>query len=158
MGSEELLAGLRALGDGLAFNRHLGCTVTHLEVGHAETLLAASEDLGNHVGGVHAIAELAPVELAGALAAASRLTPVLERGYVPVVGELAARYVAPARGELRARAQLGPEALEPALTALATGHRPRVDVDVAVVDAAGAVVVEARVTFVFVAPQPDDGP
>ena len=155
MGSEELLAGLRALGDGLAFNRHLGCTVAHLEVGHAETLLLASDDLANHVGGVHAIAELAPVELAGALAAASRLAPVLERGYVPVVGELAARYVAPARGELRAVARLGPEVLEPALTALEAGHRPRADVEVEVVDTAGEVVVEARVTFVFVAPEPE---
>ncbi len=155
MGDEAFLAGLRALGDGLAFNRHMGCTVTHLEVGHAETLLAASGELDNHVGGVHAIAELAPVELAGALAATSRLARGVEQGYVPVVGELRARYLAPAHGALRARAHLGPAAVEPALSSLAEGHRPRVEVDVEVVDAGGEVVLEAALTFVFVEPAPD---
>ncbi|TVR19323.1 MAG: DUF4442 domain-containing protein [Nitriliruptor sp.] len=149
--TRELLAGLRSLGDGLPFNRHLGATVRVLEIGHAETVLAPSGDLDNHLGGVHAVAELAPVELAGALAATSRLTPLLERGYVPVVGELAARYLAPARGELRARASLGPEAVGPAQAALEEGHRPRVAVEVEVVDADDEVVLTATLTFVFIA-------
>jgi acyl-coenzyme A thioesterase PaaI-like protein len=73
----ELLAGLRALGDGLAFNQHLGASVAELEVGRAVTRLADDPALHNHLGGVHAIAELAPVELAGALAAATRLRAVI---------------------------------------------------------------------------------
>ena len=155
--TRQLLAGLRLLGDGLAFNRHLGVTVRTLEVGHAQTVLAASGDLDNHLGGVHAVAELAPVELAGALAAASRLGPVLERGYVPVVGELSARYLAPARGELRARARVGPEVLGPALAALEEGHHPRVGVDVEVVDEGDEIVLVATLTFVFVALDPVAG-
>lgn len=155
--TRQLLAGLQQLGDGLAFNRHVGATVATLEVGHAETVLAASRDLDNHLGGVHAVAELAPVELAGALAATSRLAPLLERGLVPVVGEVAARYLAPARGELRARATVGPEVVAPALSSLEQGHRPRVVADVEVVDTVGEVVLEARLTFVFVAADPDAG-
>ena len=145
----ELLAGLIALGDGLPFNQHLGARVDTLEVGHAVTRLADDASLHNHLGGVHAIAELAPVELAGALAASTRLWRVLERGYVPVVGEVAARYVAPATGELTATARLGGEAVAPALASIEAGERPRAEVEVTVTDAHGTVVLEARLTFVF---------
>ncbi len=155
--SQQLLAGLRALGDGLAFNQHVGTTVGRLAVGEAETVLSASDALDNHVGGVHAVAALAPVELAGALAATSRLAPVLERGYVPVVGELTARYLAPAQGELRARAAVGADAVAPALAALEAGYNPRVTAEVEVVDPAGVVVLTATLTFVFIPPPSQDG-
>lgn len=145
----ELLAGLRALGDGLAFNQHLGARVEQLEVGRAVTRLADDPALHNHLGGVHAIAELAPVELAGALAAATRLRAVIARGFVPVVGELTARYTAPARGELTATAMLGPEAEAAASAALAAGQRPRATVAVTVADRDGTVVVEAELVLLF---------
>lgn len=147
--ASELLAGLVALGDSLPFNQHLGARVDTLEVGHAVTRLADHARLHNHLGGVHAIAELAPVELAGALAASTRLWQVLERGYVPVLGEVTARYVAPAAGELTATARLGSEAVAPALASVEAGERPRAEVDVAVTDPHGTVVLEAQLTFVF---------
>jgi hypothetical protein len=93
---QAVLDGLVALGEGLAFNRHLGCEVREASVGRCVVALPANPALDNHLGGVHAIAELAPVEFAGALAASSQLTPLLARGYVPVVGRLATRYRAPA--------------------------------------------------------------
>ncbi|MFP4310864.1 MAG: DUF4442 domain-containing protein [Nitriliruptoraceae bacterium] len=145
-----LLEGLRALGDGLAFNRHLGARVHELTPGRAVCVLDESGELSNHLGGIHAVAELAPVELAGALAATSRLTVLLERGYVPVVGELTARYLAPGRGRLTARAEVGPEVVEPALAALAAGQKPRTEVVVHAHAADGEPVVEARLTVVFV--------
>jgi acyl-coenzyme A thioesterase PaaI-like protein len=145
----ELLAGLRALGDGLAFNQHLGAHVEALEVGRAVTRLADDPALHNHLGGVHAIAELAPVELAGALAAATRLRAVIAQGFVPVVGELTARYTAPARGELTATAVLGPEAEPAAVAAVEAGQRPRATVAVTVTDRLGVVVVEAELVFLF---------
>ena len=145
----ELLAGLAALGDSLPFNQHLGARVDTLEVGRAVTRLADHASLHNHLGGVHAIAELAPVELAGALAVSTRLWQLLERGYVPVVGEVAARYVAQAAGQLTATARLGPDAVAPALASVEAGERPRAEVDVAVTDPHGTVVLEARLTFVF---------
>ena len=149
MTGDELLDSLVRLGEGLPFNRHMGTSVRAVGDGEATTVLAASDALTNHLGGVHAIAELAPVELAGALAASSRLRPLLERGFVPVVGELAVRYVAPADGELLAHARVGPEVLAPALAAADAGDKPRAVVDVEVVDADDATVAEARLTFVY---------
>ena len=146
---DPLLDGLIGLGVGLAFNRHLGVEVVELEVGRAVTRLPDDGRLHNHLGGVHAIAELAPVELAGALAVSGRLRELLERGYVPVVGELSVRYRAPARGALTARAEVGPEVVAPALAAADDGDRPRVEAEVEVTDGDGTVVAIARLQFVY---------
>lgn len=148
---DALLDGLVELGAGLAFNRHLGVEVLELEVGRARTRLPADARLHNHLGGVHAIAELAPVELAGALAVSGRLRALLERGYVPVVGELAVRYRAPARGAVVATAEVGPEVVAPALAAADAEDRPRVEVEVEVTDEEGTVVAVARLQFVYLA-------
>jgi acyl-coenzyme A thioesterase PaaI-like protein len=147
--ADELTARLVQLGEGLPFNRHLGVLVDHLEPGRCRTRLPADDRLANHLGGVHAIAELAPVELAGALAASTRLAPLLERGYVPVVGGLEVRYRAPAQGELIATATVGEEAVAPALAAADAGERPRVTVTVEVTDVAGTVVTVAELRFVY---------
>jgi acyl-coenzyme A thioesterase PaaI-like protein len=156
---QAVLDGLVALGEGLAFNRHLGCEVREASVGRCVVALPANPALDNHLGGVHAIAELAPVEFAGALAASSQLTPLLARGYVPVVGRLATRYRAPAAGELLATAEVGPEVLGPALAAADAGERPRVTVEVEVTDAAGTVVNVTELGFVYLAATDgSDGP
>ncbi|MFW5933166.1 MAG: PaaI family thioesterase, partial [Actinomycetota bacterium] len=91
---DDVLDELVALGNDLPFNQHLGARVRSVGDGRATTVLASNEALTNHLGGVHAIAELAPVELAGAMAASSRLRPLVERGFVPVVGSLSVRYTA----------------------------------------------------------------
>jgi acyl-coenzyme A thioesterase PaaI-like protein len=153
--TDELIAGLVQLGEGLAFNRHLGVRVDHVEPGRCRTRLPADERLANHLGGVHAIAELAPVELAGALAASTRLAALLERGYVPVVGGLEVRYRAPAHGDLVATATVGEEVVAPALAAAEAGERPRVTVTVEVTDAAGTVVTVAELRFVYVTVEGD---
>jgi acyl-coenzyme A thioesterase PaaI-like protein len=153
---QAVLDGLVQLGEGLAFNRHLGCEVREATVGRCVVALPANPALDNHIGGVHAIAELAPVEFAGALAASSQLTPLLERGYVPVVGRLSSRYRAPAAGELLATAEVGPEVLEPALTAAEAGERPRLTVEVTVTDAEGTVVNVTELGFVYLAPATED--
>jgi acyl-coenzyme A thioesterase PaaI-like protein len=150
---EEVLRGLVELGGALPFNEHLGVRVTRLDVGRAETELAADDRLANHVGGVHAIAELAPVELAGALAASSRLHTLVSAGYVPVVAGLSVRYRAPAHGRLRAVAEVGEEAVAPAWAAADEGRRPRLDVDVEVHDDQGVVVLRATCEFVYLAPE-----
>ena len=149
----EVLAGLRALGETLPFNQRLGVRVRRLEVGYAEAELPFDEGLTNHVGGVHAIAELAPVELAGALAASSRLHELVAAGHVPVVAGITVRYRAPVDGALVASARVGEEAVAPARAAVAAGERPRLDVDVEVHDEAGTLAVRATCTFVYLAPQ-----
>ncbi len=146
--------GLVQMGAQLPFNRHLGVTVSELEVGRAVTRLADDGRLHNHLAGVHAIAELAPVELAGAMAAATRLQPLLARGFVPVLGALTVKYVAPARGELLATAVVGEEVLAPALAAADAGERPRVEVHVELHDAEGTLVVVAELRFVYVEVSP----
>lgn len=146
---DALLDGMASLGSELPFNRHLGVAVVELSPGRAVTRLADDPRLHNHLAGVHAVAELAPVELAGALAATGRLRAALERGYVPVVAGLEVRYVAPARGSLTAVATLGEDAVEPAVAALDAGERVRVEVDVEVTDAAGTVVALATCRFAF---------
>lgn len=146
-----LTAGLVQLGEQLPFNQHLGVVVDRVETGRCRTRLPADQRLANHLGGVHAIAELAPVELAGALAASTRLAPLVERGYVPVVGGLEVRYRAPASGDLVADAEVGEDAVAPALAAADAGERPRVSVTVEVTDAAGTVVAVAELRFVYLA-------
>jgi acyl-coenzyme A thioesterase PaaI-like protein len=145
-----VLDGVRQLGERLPFNRHLGVEVIEVVPGRARTRLPENEALANHVGGVHAIAELAPVELAGALALSSRVTPLFERGYVPVVGGLQVRYTAPAVGDLVATAEVGDDVLAAALAAADAGDRPRFDVEVSVTDPAGTEVLQASLHFVFI--------
>jgi acyl-coenzyme A thioesterase PaaI-like protein len=140
------------LGVGLPFNRHLGVEVRAIEPGRCTTVLRANPGLANHLGGVHAIAELAPVELAAALAVTSRLLPLVRSGWVPVVAGLTVRYRAPAHGELTASAQVGPEVLEAARLAIERGDRPRSEVEVDVQDTAGTRVAVATLTFVYLAP------
>ncbi len=146
---DALLDGLVTLGDDLPFNRHLGVRVRSVEPGRVTTVLPANEALSNHLGGVHAVAELAPVELAGALAASSRLRPLLERGYVPVVGGLTVRYTAPANGELIATGEVAEDAVAPAIAAADAGEKPKAVATVEVQDAAGTTVVVAELTFVY---------
>lgn len=147
---QDVLDQLANLGTGLPFNRHLGVEVREATIGRVTTALPRNPALDNHLGGVHAIAELAPVELAGALAASSQLAPLLARGYVPVVGRLSTRFRAPAFGELLATAEVGPDVLAPAMAAADAGERPRVDVEVSVTDEHGTVVNVTEVHFVYV--------
>lgn len=149
MAGDELFDALKRLGVELPFNRHLGVEVVELEAGRVVTRLPDDDRLHNHLSGVHAIAELAPVELAGALAASTRLQPLLERGYVPVVGALSVRYVAPARGELLATALVGEQVLAPALATADAGERPHVEVEVEVADLHGTVTAVAELRFVY---------
>jgi len=146
---DPLLESLRQLGNDLPFNQHLGAEVVSIIPGRVVTRLRADERITNHLGGVHAIAELAPVELAGALAASSRLRSLLERGFVPVVGSLSVTYVAPAAGELTATGIVGEEAIAPAVAAADAGERPRVVADVEVTDRHGTTVAVAELTFVY---------
>ena len=147
--NDPLLDGLRQLGNDLPFNQHLGAEVVSISPGRVTARLRADDRITNHLGGVHAIAELAPVELAGALAASSRLRSLLERGFVPVVGSLSVRYVAPATGELTALGIVGEDVLAPAVAAADAGERPRVVADVEVTDADGTTVAVAELTFVY---------
>lgn len=146
---EQVAKVLIEQGNQLPFNRHLGVEVVDVAPGWCRARLRADDRLDNHLGGVHAIAELAPVELAGAIAATTRLRALLERGYVPVVGSLSATYLAPARGELMATGTVGPEAIDPALAAADEDRKPKAVATVEVTDVDGTVVATAELTFLY---------
>lgn len=146
---EGIIAALARLGVELPFNQHLGVGILEVAPGSCRTVLPENPALANHLGGVHAIAELAPVELAGAIAASSRLTALVARGYVPVVAGLRTTFRAPAHGELTASAAVGEEAVAPALDAADAGLRPRLTVPVEVTDVAGTVVTRAELDIVY---------
>lgn len=146
---ERVAQALIDQGNELPFNRHLGVEVVDVAPGWCRTRLPADDRLDNHLGGVHAVAELAPVELAGAVAATTRLRTLLERGYVPVVGSLSTRYVAMARGELFATGMVGEDAIAPAVAAADEGRKPKVVATVEVTDGDGIVVATAELTFLY---------
>ena len=137
-GADQALAALADFGRSIPLNQHLGVDVLELSVGRARTRLAADVRLTNHLGGVHAVAEIAPIELAGAMAGSSACLPLLDRGLVPVVAGLEVRYRAPAVGDLEA------------LAAADAGDHPRMPVDVTLTDAAGTVVATATLRISFV--------
>lgn len=149
-GADQALAALADFGRSIPLNQHLGVDVLELSVGRARTRLAADVRLTNHLGGVHAVAEIAPIELAGAMAGSSACLPLLDRGLVPVVAGLEVRYRAPAVGDLEALAVADADAAAAALAAADAGDPPRMPVDVTLTDAAGTVVATATLRISFV--------
>jgi acyl-coenzyme A thioesterase PaaI-like protein len=109
--------------------------------------LPAGPQYTNHLGTVHAAALLAVAE-AGSGALLIR-TFGDRAGYLPVVRRLEAKFRAPARGRVSARAAVEPGTAEQALADLAARGRSRVTVAVEVVDEAGAVVLAAAVEWFF---------
>lgn len=148
----ELLEMLGRMGEELAFNQHLGVRIRELAPGRCVTEMPASPQLENHIGTAHAIAQLAPAELAGATAAASRLPDLVGDGWVPVLAGLDVRYHAPAEGDLLvATAEVTGEQAEEA-RADAGDDRLSLPVHVTVAcDGAHVVTIEQYV--VFLAPE-----
>lgn len=147
-GGQPLADVLAEAGERLPFNLHTGVEVRSVEPGRAQTVLRQDHRLDNHIGTVHAIAELAPAELAGATAVGSRLGPLYAAGYLPLVRDLRVRYRKPARGELVATASFGAEEAAAIQAAVDAGERAACDVEVDVSDAEGT-VAEVTLGFVF---------
>lgn len=147
-GGQELADVLAEAGARLPFNLHSGVEVRSIEPGKVETVLRDNAALLNHVGTVHAIAELAPAELAGATAVGSQVGPLYAQGYLPLVRSLRCRYRKPASGELTARAEFSEEQAQVVLDAVAAGERAQTEVDVEVHDAEG-LVAEVTLDLVF---------
>lgn len=144
----DVARGLAHVGESLPFNRHLGVVAGAVGAGRAEVRLPHDDRLANHIGTVHAIAELAPAEMAAATAASSRLGDLLADGWVPVVKHLAVTYVAPASGTLVAVAEVGQDETDRARAAAAAGERVALEVPVEV-RAGDTVVAEVRVELVY---------
>jgi acyl-coenzyme A thioesterase PaaI-like protein len=136
------------LADSLPFNRHLDVTVREARPGYAEVALPAGEHLTNHLGSVHAVAEIAPAEAAGGVAAASGLADLIQEGYVPIAKALSVRYTKLAHGELTATAELPAHVATTARDAAAAGERIAFVLPIDVRDDEGP-VAEVEVEYVM---------
>ena len=145
---DDPMAFLAQVAERLPFNAHLGVEVGTVEAGRGEVVLPALDHLTNHVGTVHAVAELAVAEPAGALAASSGVLDLVQQGYVPIVKSMSVRYVKPAKGELRATAQLDDEDAAALRKAAGAGERVAVSLPIEVRDADG-VVAEVTAEYVY---------
>ena len=149
MAPDDFARGVADLAASLPFNRLLGVVTQEVRPGHAEVLLPGVDDVRNHVGTVHAIAELAPAEMAAATAATSLLPDLVADGWVPVVRSLSVRYLAGASGDVLAVADVDAARADAARHAHAQGQRPAVEVEVELRDGAAS-VGEVTVDLVFV--------
>jgi acyl-coenzyme A thioesterase PaaI-like protein len=136
------------IAEGLPFNRLVGLRCRPTTPGSAEAVLPADERLHNHLGSVHAVAELAPAEAAGGIAAVSGLADLVQQGFMPVAKSLSVRYVRLAHGDLTAEATLPEGIAEAARAAAAAGERIAFTLPVAV-RAGGDVVAEVEIDYVF---------
>lgn len=135
--------------DAMPFTAYVGATVRSVEPGRAEILLPADERFTNHIGTVHAIAELVPAETCGGVAITSELSDLLQEGYVPIAKSLRVDWVAPARGELTATATLPEELAQHMRAAARAGERVACTLDIPVTDASGTVVAEVSIDYVL---------
>lgn len=146
---EDTAAFTQSVLDAMPYTAHMGVEVRTVEPGHAQIALPADDRFTNHIGTVHAIAELVPAETCGGVAITSELTDLLARGYVPIAKELRVEWTAPARGQLLASARLDPDEAERMRAAAAAGERVACDLDITVEDVDATVVAQVVISYVL---------
>jgi uncharacterized protein (TIGR00369 family) len=125
---------------------HLGLRVSILEPGNVEVSLPQSVESSNTFGSIHAVALVAAAETASGIALLSRLG--VDMG-APIAKSLSVRYLRPAKGEVRACADLPPD-----VSAVDGNSKSTHDMSVVVVDGNDVVVAEVDVQWVWVPAQP----
>jgi acyl-coenzyme A thioesterase PaaI-like protein len=134
---------LDAVNDAVPFARHAGIAVVDLAPGAATATLAEQVEVTNHVGTVHAGALFAVADSASGAAVLGALGDRLFSTRM-VVREATIRFVAPARGQVTARAEAA--GAVDAVAALDTDGRADVPVTV-ILEADGRTVAEVSVTW-----------
>ncbi|MGI8604877.1 MAG: DUF4442 domain-containing protein [Verrucomicrobiales bacterium] len=107
--------------------------------------LPAGERYLNHLGTVHASAQLALAEASSGEFLLRHLGAV--EGIVPVVRRLEAKFRKPARGAITSTASTAPEALDQLLAELSARGRALVTVSIELHDEAGAHTLSATVEW-----------
>jgi acyl-coenzyme A thioesterase PaaI-like protein len=108
--------------------------------------LQGRPEFANHLGGVHAVAQLALAEAASAQFLAARFGDLAPQA-VPVVRRLEAKFRRPAAGGLRARARADEQALRKFEEDFRDRGRARVGVEVEVLDGEGAATLSCTVEW-----------
>lgn len=146
--TDDVGAFVARIAETLPFNRLLELTCRTARAGYAEVALPGDERMTNHLGSVHAVAELAPAEAAGGIAAASGLADLVHDGWVPIAKRLEVDYRRLANGEVVAICELPEELARSAREAAQAGERIGFVLPIDVRDAEGT-VAEVRVEYVF---------
>ncbi|MDX1657347.1 MAG: DUF4442 domain-containing protein [Nitriliruptorales bacterium] len=133
----------------MPFTAYMDVGVRNVSPGEAEIELPEDERFTNHVGTVHAIAELVPAETAGGAAIVSELSDLIEAGYVPIAKALRVSWTAPARGTLTARARLLDEQAGSMRAAAERGEQVACTLPITVTDPDGTTVAEVEVDYVL---------
>ena len=121
----------------IPFNRLIG-----LRADGATLCLPAGPDYQNHLGTVHASAQFALAEAASGQWLLSRFGAEAG-GNVAVVRRADVKFRKPATGELTAQAEVAPDEAERFLDTLSRRGRAAIEVQVRLLDAGGAVTLEA---------------
>ena len=140
----------RAMADGaesIPFNTWLGLKTTVAEPGHFEVRLPWRDELGNHLGSVHAVPIVAPAEMASGCAVATAMAGLLGDGFVPIAKSLRVRYRKIANGDLTAVCRVDPAVLEQAETSARADGRADFEIPVSIEDGSGAQVAECTVEW-----------
>ena len=128
----------------IPFNRLIG--LRHSESEGSLLELEARPEHADHLGTVHASAQLSLAEATAAALLAERFDDLADRT-VPVVRRLEAEFHRPAAGLLRGRAKLTPEDERSFVERLNTRGRASVTIAVEVVDADGQPTLSAGVEW-----------
>lgn len=148
-GDDDLRSFVEGIVDALPFTAHMGIGVDHVEPGLARISLPGDDRFTNHLGTVHAIAELAPAETAGGVAITSAFPDLLEQGYVPIAKALRVQWTAPARGMLTATARLDPDEQVRMRAAAGRGDRVACTLWIPVMDGDDTTVAELEIDYVM---------
>jgi acyl-coenzyme A thioesterase PaaI-like protein len=133
--------------EGIPFNTWLGLETVVAEPGHFEVRLPWRDELGNHLGAVHAVPIVAPAEMASGCAVATAMANLLAEGFVPIAKSLRVRYRKIANGDLTAVCRVDAAVLEQAEAAARADGRADFEIPVSVDDAAGVQVAECTVEW-----------
>jgi acyl-coenzyme A thioesterase PaaI-like protein len=139
---DALAVRLRSAVDNIPFNALLGVRVRDFSPGASTAVLPANRQLENHLGGVHAVAEFAVAEAASGAALLTRFHDLLSDTVTPVARGARIRYLAPARGEVTARAVVVREVADAVRVELVSTGRADLDVPAALTDEDGRAVAE----------------
>jgi acyl-coenzyme A thioesterase PaaI-like protein len=155
---DALAVRLRSAVENIPFNALLGVRVRDFSPGVSTAVLPASRQLENHRGGVHAVAEFAVADAASGAALLTRFHDLLSDTVTPVARGARIRYLAPARGEVTARAVVAREVAGAARVELASTGRADVDVPATLTDEDGSAVAEVVVEWSLSADPDGPGP
>ena len=130
----------------MPYNAMLGVRIVEMDGGRARGTLAARNEVGNHVGTMHAGAQFSLVEATSGAAVSSAFLDLLGRA-TPLAQGADLTYKRPLRGDATAEAHIAQEEIDRVRAELDANGRARFEVTVTVTGADGALAAEATMRW-----------